>query len=213
MLCDICSHFGEHSEVRRDGDHVMLESQMGEANIRKQGECLAIQLSCPTARMLQLTRNVIAEHLFMFAGEEPLQLDWSDQPQPNPLPDFREITVMSARQITSRMRRLTVACRDVSQFRKGGLHVRLLIPPKGRKPAWPFSRADGRIAWPSGEDELKVRIYTIREIRFERGEIDMDFVLHENCGHRVLNSLSMLGLGILQDCWALAAAACRKPMR
>jgi NADPH-dependent ferric siderophore reductase len=182
MLCDICSHFVEHSEVRRNGDQVTLESQIGEADIRKRGECLEIRLSCPTARMLQMTRNVIAEHLFMFAGEEPLQLDWSDQPQPDPLPDFREVTVVSARQITPHMRRLTFACRDIRQFLQGGLHVRLLIPPKGREPVWPRSRPDGRIAWPRGEDELKVRIYTICQIDLERGEMDIDFVLHESCG-------------------------------
>jgi NADPH-dependent ferric siderophore reductase len=182
MLCDICSHFVEHSEVKRDGDHVTLESQIGEADIRKQGECLAIRLSCPTAKMLQMTRNVIAEHLFMFAGGEPLELSWSDQPQPTALPDFREIRVVSASTVTPHMRRLTVACRDVAQFLSGGLHVRLLIPPKGRKPVWPMSRTDGRIAWPAGEDELTVRIYTIRSIDVERGQMDIDFVLHDSCG-------------------------------
>jgi NADPH-dependent ferric siderophore reductase len=38
---------------------------------------------------------------------------------------------------------------------------------------------DGRIHWPKGEDALVVRAYTIRNIHLDRGEMDIDFVIHE----------------------------------
>ena len=179
MLDELCAHFVEHSTVRRDGDQVTLEMMIGKADIRHEGRSLAIELSCKTARALQNARSVLAEHLFQFAGEDTLELTWSDAPKAGRLPDLREIRVIGARNISPHMRRVTVACDDTKHFAHGGLHFRLLIPPKGRVPVWPKLRADGRIEWAKDEDALTVRIYTFRSIDLERGEIDIDFVLHE----------------------------------
>lgn len=179
MLDELCSHFVEHSTVKRDGDLVTLEMTIGKADIRHEGRALAIELSCKSARALQNVRSVLAEHLFQFAGEETLELTWSDAPKADRLPDLREIHVVSARNICPHMRRVTVACDDAKHFAHGGLHFRLLIPPKGRAPVWPKLRTDGRIEWAKDEDALTVRIYTFRSIDLERGEIDIDFVLHE----------------------------------
>ena len=182
MLCEICEHFVEHSEVKRDGDHVNLASEVGEANIRKQGGCLSIDISCPSAQLLQLVRSSIAEHLFMFAGEEPLELNWHDEAVLTPIPGLTEIRVVAARHVTPHMRRLTLACDDVARFVGADYHIRLLIPKKGRKPVWPVTRADGRLGWLNGEDEMVIRIYTIRSVDVVRGEMDIDFVLHESDG-------------------------------
>ena len=179
MLDKLCAHFVEHSTVRRDGDQVTLEMMIGKADIRHEGRSLAIELSCKSARALQNVRSVLAEHLFQFAGEDTLELTWSDAPKTDRLPDLREIRVIGARNISPHMRRVTVACDDAKHFAQGGLHFRLLIPPKGRVPVWPKLRADGRIEWAKDEDALTVRIYTFRGIDLERGEIDIDFVLHE----------------------------------
>ncbi|QWW70480.1 DUF2218 domain-containing protein [Rhizobium sp. WYJ-E13] len=179
MLDELCTHFVEHSTVRRDGDQVTLEMMIGKADIRHEGRSLAIELSCKSARALQNVRSVLAEHLFQFAGEDKLELTWSDAPKADRLPDLREIRVIGARNISPHMRRVTVACDDTRHFAHGGLHFRLLIPPKGRVPVWPKLLADGRIEWAKDEDALTVRIYTFRSIDLERGEIDIDFVLHE----------------------------------
>ncbi|MBB3387564.1 NADPH-dependent ferric siderophore reductase [Rhizobium sp. BK275] len=179
MLDELCAHFVEHSTVRRDGDQVTLEMMIGKADIRHEGRSLAIELSCKSARALQNVRSVLAEHLFQFAGDDTLELTWSDAPKAGRLPDLREIRVIGARNISPHMRRVTVACDDTKHFAHGGLHFRLLIPPKGRVPVWPKLRADGRIEWAKDEDALTVRIYTFRSIDLERGEIDIDFVLHE----------------------------------
>ncbi|TCL68118.1 DUF2218 domain-containing protein [Rhizobium sp. BK251] len=182
MLDEVCKHFVEHSQVSRNGDAARLESEIGTADINIVGNSLSIRLSCPTAQMLNAVQNVIAEHLFMFAGEEPFDLSWSDPPPTSRLPDFHEIEVVGARNITPHMRRVTVACASPVSFLDGGLHVRLLIPPTGRVPVWPRRRPDGRIEWPKGDDELAVRIYTIRNVDVGAGTMDIDFVLHEGEG-------------------------------
>lgn len=64
-------------------------------------------------------------------------------------------------------------------FVEGGLHARLLIPPKGREPVWPHTEPDGRLHWPKGNDALTIRAYTIRSINLDRGEMNIDFVVHE----------------------------------
>jgi NADPH-dependent ferric siderophore reductase len=179
MLDEICEHFLEHSEVQRTQNVVLLKSEAGVANIRADGGKLLIELACPSEQTLQLSRNIIAEHLFYFAGEEPFELSWSNPAPPPSLPDIHEVTVVSAQNITPHMRRVKVACADITPFIGGEMHVRLLVPPKGKPPAWPTLGPDGRIAWPQGDDEILVRVYTIRAVDVERRELWIDFLLHQ----------------------------------
>ncbi|MCE3544330.1 siderophore-interacting protein, partial [Escherichia coli] len=43
---------------------------------------------------------------------------------------------------------------------------------------WPTMGRDGRPVWPEGDDALIARVYTIRTIDIERGEVDIDMVVH-----------------------------------
>lgn len=182
MLDEVCEHFIEHAEVRRTGDAATLRSEIGTAHMRIEAGRLLIDLSCPTQEALQMSRTIIAEHLFYFAGDDPLELTWSG-PAPRTRPaNLHEITVVSASDVTPRMRRVVFACPDITPFIGGDMHVRLLVPPKGRAPVWPGLQEDGRIAWPRGEDALVVRAYTIRAIDEERGEIAVDFLRHPAAG-------------------------------
>jgi NADPH-dependent ferric siderophore reductase len=88
------------------------------------------------------------------------------------------MTVRGASQVTPRMRRVVLAG-DAAHFAQGGLHVRVLIAPPGRAPVYPHAGADGRIVWPAGEDALAPRVYTVRSVDVDRGEIAIDVVLHE----------------------------------
>ncbi|WP_445681354.1 DUF2218 domain-containing protein [Radicibacter daui] len=178
MLDEICEHFVEHSEVRRTTGGAWLKSDIGEASIRLEQGRLLIELASPSEAALQMSRNILAEHLYYFAGEEPFELSWSVPAPPVPLPNIHEVTVVSAENVTPHMRRVKFACADVAPFIGDGIHVRLLVPPKGRAPVWPSFRADGRIAWPEGEDELLVRVYTIRAVDVARRELWIDFLQH-----------------------------------
>lgn len=184
MLNEICEHFVEHAEVDRSGDRVILRSDIGTAGIHAEDDRLRIELSCPSREALQLTRTMLAEHLFYFAGEEPFELTWTDPPPVATLANLHEATVVSAEDVTPHMRRIKFACADVSPFIGGDMHVRLLVPPKGRTPVWPGLREDGRIAWPQGEDELLVRVYTIRAVDAQRREVWIDFLQHPAPGKK-----------------------------
>ncbi|MFN7025754.1 MAG: DUF2218 domain-containing protein [Pseudorhizobium sp.] len=178
MLDEICEHFVEHSDVQRTDDSVLLKSEVGTADIKVTDQRLLIELACPTEEALHLTRNMIAEHLFYFANEEPFELSWIDAAEVSRLPNLHEATVVSAEDVTPRMRRVKVACQDVTPFIDGDVHVRVLVPPRGRSPVWPGLGHDGRIAWPKGEDEITARVYTIRAVDAERRELWMDFLQH-----------------------------------
>ena len=182
MLDEICEHFVEHAEVERIGDLAVLRSQVGLARIKIDTGRLLIDLDCPTAEMLHMSRNILAEHLFYFAEGQPFELKWSEPTTLSALPNLHEVTVVSAEDVTPHMRRVIFACADVTPFVGGDMHVRLLVPPKGKPPVWPGFRQDGRIAWPEGENELVVRVYTIRAVDAGRGELWVDFLQHSSPG-------------------------------
>ena len=179
MLDLVCEHFVEHGTVTRGPDFGRIENPIGNAEFRIEGAALAIRIDCPDAASLFTVKTVIAEHLFMFSGDAPMELDWHDAGQPAEIPFFRQATVLSAANVTPRMRRVTLSVPDAERLGHGGLHVRPLLPPKGRNPVWPTARPDGRIRWPDGEDALVVRVYTIRALDLDASTIDIDFVLHE----------------------------------
>ncbi|MFB9947633.1 DUF2218 domain-containing protein [Rhizobium puerariae] len=182
MLDEICEHFVEHADVQRTADFALLTSRFGTASIRVEEQRLLIELDCPSERTLQMSRTSIAEHMFYFAGDDKLELTWSEPAALSVLPNIHEVTVVSAEDVTPHMRRVKFACADVTPFIGGDMHVRLLVPPKGRAPVWPRYREDGRIAWPEGEDELLVRVYTIRAVDTERNELWVDFLQHPMSG-------------------------------
>jgi NADPH-dependent ferric siderophore reductase len=178
MLDEICEHFVEHAEVQRSADGALLRSEVGLASIHSDGGKLLIELSSPSEHSLHMSRTVLAEHMFYFAGESPFQLDWSEPPPPMTVPNLHHVTVVSAHDITPRMRRVIFSCDDVTPFLEGDMHVRLLVPPEGRAPVWPSYRPDGRTAWPEGEDELLHRAYTIRAVDAASSQVWIDFLQH-----------------------------------
>lgn len=182
MLDEICEHFVEHAEVRREGNLALLTSRIGTASIRIEDRALRIELEAGSEKALDMSRTSIAEHMFYFAGDDPLELTWSESALRPVLPNLHPVTVVSAEDITPHMRRVKFACGDVSPFVGGDMHVRLVVPPKGRAPVWPGLRADGRVDWPQGEDELLVRVYTIRAVDAQRGELWVDFLQHPTPG-------------------------------
>ncbi|MBB4123723.1 DUF2218 domain-containing protein [Martelella radicis] len=178
MLDLIAEHFAEHAEVERDGGLVTLKSAFGVARIETDGEQLDILLSAASEGALQLSRTMLAEHMFYFAGDEKLALEWSMPPAEATPSNLCEAVVVSTETVTPHMVRVIFSCGDVHPYVGGNMHVRLLVPPKGREPVWPVVAGDGRIKWPEGEDALLVRVYTIRRVDVDRREVSVDFLQH-----------------------------------
>ncbi len=85
--------------------------------------------------ILGMVRHFIAEHVFEFAGDGA-KIIWSGEGTGESLPpQFRQLRVTAAFDLTPRMRRVIFACDDVAGFAgDAGYHIRLPLPPAGRLP-------------------------------------------------------------------------------
>lgn len=181
VMQHLCAHLGEHCTVTREGSKARLDAAFGTAHLECEGGCLFVKALGHDESTLAYVKMAVAEHVVEFAKPENPRIVWAgDGMASGALPFFREMHVVGAREITPRMRRLTLKGEDLGRFTTGGLHVRLLFPPAELAvPSWPSMGEDGRIAWPDGAAKLTARVYTIRSIDPARGEIEVDFVLHE----------------------------------
>ncbi len=181
MLERLCAHFVEHGTVTRRDSGVRLEGRFGAVELCAADGALDIAVLSPNETYLFVVTSSVAEHLHEFAEGETLQVGWRGSlPEQPRIPYFREAVVRDAYDITPAMRRVILVCEDTDHFESGGLHVSVLIPPSGREPIWPGVGPDNRVIWPSGEDELIRRIYTIRSIDHQRQELAIDVVLHDS---------------------------------
>lgn len=178
MLDEICEHFVEHAEVKRDGAAAILESEEAKVQLAAADDRLLIEITCESEEALLTARVMLAEHLFYFAGDKPFELKWANSARRDRPTNLHEVSIVSAFDVTPRMRRLVLACEDVTPFIGGDMHVRILVPPAGRAPVWPGIQDDGRIAWPTGEDTLLVRVYTIRAVDEENSQLWIDVLQH-----------------------------------
>ena len=96
--------------------------------------------------------------------------------------NFREMHVSRIADITPHLRRITLRGQDLGRFDSQNFHVKLLIPPVGQEPAWPVMGRNGLPIWPEGDRRPTVRTYTVRRVDVTAGELDIDFVMHEDAG-------------------------------
>ena len=96
---------------------------------------------------------------------------------------FHTATVLSRRQLTPGMIRLTFGGEGLGQFKSTGVgdeYLRLFFPNEetGRLHL-PHIDEEGRWTYPDGRDTIRYSTYTVRRHSPETGEIDIDFVVHE----------------------------------
>lgn len=100
LLDQFCARFAEHVTITRSEAGARLDTVIGSADIAVSKDRLDIKLRCPTAAMLFTIRSMVAENLFELSTSNTLALDWADGPQPSAIPNFREIRVVDAYDIT-----------------------------------------------------------------------------------------------------------------
>ncbi|WP_152045024.1 siderophore-interacting protein [Aureimonas psammosilenae] len=180
LLEALCDHMVEHAEVTREGGFASISLDFGYSAMRLDGDRIHVSVEADDDTSLAFMKLVFADHVVELANSTPPAILWKGDGCATTVPPFfREMRVTGTRQVTPRMRRITLQGADLSRFAEGGLHLRLLFPPKGRVPSWPDLGPDGRLRMPVGEDALEHRIYTIRRIDVASGEMDIDMVLHE----------------------------------
>ncbi|RCS24386.1 siderophore-interacting protein [Phyllobacterium salinisoli] len=181
IMGKLLEHFAEYADISRSDGRGQIALSYGRAMIEADSDSLTFHAEGEDDSGLAYMKHAMAEHVLEFAHDETPRIVWTgDGAVGSPLPYFREMRVVSARNVTPHMRRVTLRGRNLERFARGGLHVRLFFPPKGVvAPQWPVTGEDGRPLWPDGEMKLTNRVYTIRNIDVAKGEVDIDIVLHE----------------------------------
>ncbi len=171
--------FHEHVNIRREGDSCFLPLRYGLATLTVAGDRVEFSAEAEDDIRLSYVKMAVAEHLATHPLTSTEKIEWTGALGEAP-PFFQTIEVVSSRMVTPHIKRVTFRSDGFGSYAAGGIHVRLIFPPAGRKPVWPSLSADGRIQWPSGPDTLAARVYTIRSINLEANEIEIDFVLHDH---------------------------------
>ncbi len=176
------SHFSEHMEMERDGATVRFRTEYGHGSFSAEGGRFAARVNCVSEHILTSVKAMVAEHIAEFSGETGLDFRWSGHgAEQRELPNLFVGKVARAYNLTPHMRRLVVSVETgIERLLTGGMHVRLLlVPDQARAPVWPYLAPTGAIIWPQGDDLLTRRVYTIRSGDIARGEVNIDFVMHE----------------------------------
>ena len=181
----LIEHLGEHDVPfeARDGG-AAFELGAGRGSFDVEDGALALLVEAEDLGALEMLRSVVAEHVAAFAEDETPVIEWSGHVNAGgEFANFREATLTRARDVAPRMRRLTFRGDVARFFSPADLHVRMYFPPAGLdRPQWPRQSADGRILWPPEDCAPAVRYYTVRAHDAAAGEIDVDFVLHDDPG-------------------------------
>lgn len=147
----------------------------------RQGLCLS--LSAADWRRLALAKARVAGEIRRMPGCADLALSWQGDGDPERLGHVQRWQTVGARHVTPHLRRVTFAVEDAAFYAGDLHHVRLLLPQRaGGGFAFPKACPAGLPVWPEGELMPVLRNYTIRAVRAEREEVDVDFVLHEPAG-------------------------------
>ncbi|KXG86231.1 DUF2218 domain-containing protein [Agrobacterium bohemicum] len=175
-------HFAEYMTMTRDGEAVHFEADYGNGTFGAEDGRFAARINCVSENILLSVKAMVAEHIVEFSGDTSLDFRWEgDGAELRELPNLFSGRVVRAYNLTPKMRRVVIAIDEgIERLMSGGLHVRILIlPDQARAPVWPHVSKTGAIVWAQGEDEQARRVYTIRSGDIKRGEINLDFVMHE----------------------------------
>jgi NADPH-dependent ferric siderophore reductase len=180
VMAELLDHLSEHGTISGSAEVWSAAFDIGSASAELRPGAIAFRVEARDDTSLSFLQWSVVEHVLEYAPGETPEVTWTGGLSAGaPLPYFREMRVVAAKNITPRMRRLTLAGHDLARFASHGIHIRLLLQPRpGAEIVWPIMGADGRQAWPEGERPV-LRIYTIRRIDVAAGEIDIDFVLHD----------------------------------
>jgi NADPH-dependent ferric siderophore reductase len=97
---------------------------------------------------------------------------------PDPTRPVDVLTVTSVHDVTPTVRRIVLSGTPAA-VAAAGPTISLLVPRVGDPdPRWPSVQRDGRIVWPGGAHGVSLRSYTARRQEPDRGEVEIDFVLH-----------------------------------
>lgn len=95
---------------------------------------------------------------------------------------FFRAEVVDARPLCDGMVRVVFGGAGLAGFAGTGVgdeYLRIFFPPPGAEPVLPVVDERGRWSYPDGAEPSPMRTYTVREFRRARGELVIDFVVHD----------------------------------
>ncbi|SHJ55829.1 NADPH-dependent ferric siderophore reductase, contains FAD-binding and SIP domains [Aureimonas altamirensis DSM 21988] len=165
------------------------------AVLRQEAETLTVEAMSDDAGDLGVIKGIVAYHIQNWPGSDGSSVVWTgDGAGSTVLPHFRAMRLTARLWLTPRLCRLTLEGPDLHRFARGGWHVRLLLPADSSNPVWPYAGPGALPIWPQGADRLALRTYTLRHVRPDRGEVDIDVVMHQPAG-RMTDWVSRAALG------------------
>lgn len=171
-------------DVQADDGTTRIRVSIGHIELRSGKNGLDVEVGAATETGVVQMKAAIITLLQGAAPDANFACRWEGAGQSNgKLPNFRELTVGQITDLSPHMRRLRLHGPDLEAYEPEGIHVRLMIPPRGKThPKWPTLAENGMPVWPGGEDAVAQRVYTIRDMDANAGWIDIDFVLHGDNG-------------------------------
>lgn len=168
---------------QRDGVYE-IGSAFGRARFapRQGGFDLTVEAGDPGA--LNRLKHALVGPIGFIAAREHFDIIWKgDHAEPALPDDLRILTVAAVEDLTPSMRRVLFRGDNLGRYdRDDQLHCRLIFQPRATtNPRWPMLDHRGHVVWPDGE-AVPTRVYTIRRIDSEAGELVVDFALHANPG-------------------------------
>jgi NADPH-dependent ferric siderophore reductase len=181
ILASIATH--DMVVIGEDGNY-RIASAFGEARLETRSGQLLLSADTEDHDALNRLKHALVGPISFIAASEKLEIEWSgDDTGLTPLEDLRVLRVKQVIQLTPHMRRIVFAGDDLGRFdRPDQLHCRLIFQPKDvASPEWPALDGRGHVVWPR-QRKLDTRVYTIRTIDAEKGEITIDFASHDSPG-------------------------------
>jgi NADPH-dependent ferric siderophore reductase len=181
LITQFRDHMAEHGlkvsgpaadcRIHYPGVTALLRLRDGEIDLR---------IEASTADNLADAKNSVSGHLDAFAPGEALGIVWTGDgavTNPDARPhNFRTARVVGSRDVTPRMRRVTLRGEGLERFDAEHQHIKILIPEGSGEPVWPRVSPSGMALF--DECSLTRRTYTVRRLNLAAGELDIEFVLH-----------------------------------
>ncbi|MEL7311655.1 MAG: MFS transporter [Pseudomonadota bacterium] len=160
---------------------IHMESMGCIVEMRALENAVDLLIDTPTESYLVFIREELFEHLEEFDRAATETLSWTGGITVGEMPsNFRILRASRRREVYPGLIRVTLTGIDVESLNREGIHIRLMMPAaRGREPVWPTINENGRTVWPKGNDQLHTRYVTIRHLRLDDREIDVDIAHHD----------------------------------
>ncbi|MGK9230640.1 siderophore-interacting protein [Inquilinus limosus] len=186
VIAAVCAHMIEHgAEVEERGGERILRFAGASARFSREGGTTVVDATAPSLEGLHFVRMAVASHILEFAAGPAPAIEWAgDGGELRRPPNFRILRVAGIRDVTPRMRRITLAGEDVARFAPmDALHLNILVQhPELEQPQWPTVGRNGLVQWEDPQRRPAFRKYTVRSLDLAAGTLDIDFVLHADAG-------------------------------